>query len=162
MLVTKAGARPLTDVGTADHDIVVSGDRAIVQEADASYLVRLDGTAPLVTSIPHSDGGERKVFATGAGFLVFDTTYGSGPSPDGSTRALIVDKDATATAIALGAYVRPTVAWAGAERAWIVADHPDDSADVLALDLVGKQISTTLPFPFCDRQAMQTKGSCFP
>jgi hypothetical protein len=165
MLVTKTGARPLAGVRSSKNSpIVVSGDRAIVAGDDASFVVRLDGTEPSKTRVPFSiEKSKHKVFPTAAGgFLLFETTYDAPNYADMIARAFLFDDAGAASDIAFGPYSNPSLAWADATRAWIVADRADRAADLIAIDLLGKQVSKTLPFPLCDRVAMRKQERCLP
>jgi hypothetical protein len=165
MLVTKNGARPLAGVRmTTRARLLVSGDRAVVLGDRSSTLVRLDGTQPSVSEIPVPPADrEQKAFATGDGtFLFFETTYDAARYDDVVARAFVVDAAGAATDIAFGEYRDPSLAWADGRRAWLLGDREGEGVDLVAIDLGAKTVASIVPFPLCDRAAMQTKDRCLP
>lgn len=162
MLVTKTGARPLSGV-RGSGSVVVSGDRALLAGDDDAFVVRLDGTTPATTKVPFTVAkSEHAAFATGGGgFLVFETTYDDARYGEAVARAFILGDDG-ASELTLPAYDDPYVAFADERSAWLVGDRGEAGVDLVAIDLVDKRVKQTLPFPLCDRAAMQTKERCFP
>ena len=163
MLVTSTGAHALDGVHAAEgSEILVSEDRALVDGSDASFVVRLDGTEPATSKVALG-GPEHAAFAVGGGaFLIFETADDEVHYAQALTRAIVVGDDGAAE-VALPGYLDPTVAFADARHAWIVGGHAnDDGVDLVSLDLAGKSVERTVPFPLCDRAAMQNEGRCFP
>lgn len=165
MLVTKRGARPLPGVTTTSTKLLVSGDRAFVDGGSSGFVVRLDGQEPSASKVPFAEArGEHVVSATGGGgFLAFETRYDGARGTDAITRAFVLDPGGGARDVPLGeAHERPSVAYADAGRAWVVATRIGGPVELLDVDLGGARVRRTTTFPLCDRDAMRNEDRCLP
>jgi hypothetical protein len=150
---------------------LVSGERALFVEQGSAWLVRLDGSAPLVTALagPTERGLERTARTAfplqGGSFFVFDTIGWY----ENVQRAFIVQPDGVVVDVPISAeWSDPHVAYASATKAYVFLEKRGDRASstipvqLATVDLLTHAIVGMSSSSLCAQEIIRSENRCMP
>jgi hypothetical protein len=164
-LFTAGGAVELDEVSPNGH-AHVSGDRVLVNDADAGFVVRLDGRQPASTRWNRSltAASDRRCSGTTAGeFLCMDTLSDGGRI----VQAFLVDAAGDTKDVPLDSALRDaSVLYADASRVYVLATRgasgEDEAFDVLAIELRTGVVTEIASSVLCSQETIRLKSQCLP